>query len=47
MSLNRLAPYGKLKELQGVEISKDFKISNIYPLDRVFNSGIPKVIEVL
>ncbi len=47
MGLNGLTPYGKLKELQRVEISKDFKVSNIHSLDKTFNFDIPRVIRVL
>ena len=36
MGLNGLAPYEKLKELQGENISKDFKVPNVYPLDKNF-----------
>ncbi len=37
MSLKRLTPYKKLKELQEGKISKDFKVSNICPIDNLIN----------
>ncbi|NLI55756.1 DDE-type integrase/transposase/recombinase [bacterium] len=35
--LKGLTPYEKLKELQGKTVSKDFKVSNIYPLYNIFD----------
>ncbi|HAF08111.1 MAG: hypothetical protein QME48_03545 [bacterium] len=32
----------KLKELQGGKISKEFKVLNVYPIDKIFNFGLIK-----
>lgn len=40
MGINGFTPYEKLKELQGRKISKDFKVSNILPFDKICNFGI-------
>ncbi|MEF3244407.1 MAG: hypothetical protein K6343_00260 [Caldisericaceae bacterium] len=42
MGLNGLTPYEKLKELQGGRLSKDFNVTNILTLDKIFNFGISK-----
>lgn len=47
MGLTGLTPYEKLKELQGGKVSKDFKASDIYSLDKIFNFGINKNEEVV
>lgn len=42
MDLSGLTLYEKLKKSQKGGISKDSKVSNIYPLEKIFNFGIYK-----
>jgi len=40
MGINEFTPYEKLKELQGGRVSKGFEVSDILPLDKIYNFSI-------